>query len=370
MAFATARLEWSLPNPRSPVQAAALLACGAGVLAVVCAAIALAVPWWPRTRLPADWQGMAGALWLLPWVLAGQGLVQLLQAWHVRGADLRPLSRVKLGQSAAQVAVALGAALAMGAAAGAWGLLAGALAGAWVGAIGLAVQASGLRRAGRRLGRRRIAAAWCRYRSQAGWSTLAALLNTLSLTAIPLLLARHYSAAEVGYYALMQRVAFGPIGLVGTAVRQSFWAEAAQQARRDPAALRALFLRSTRRLAVLAIPVAALALAGPWIVGPLFGSAQWQGAGWVLAASVPMLAGQMVVTPLSHLEVHGRQRWQAVWDGARLVLLVAAVEWRGQAGAPLAQAVFWLSAVLGLMYLVLFRMNLRALDRAAAARPS
>ncbi|MDH5340463.1 MAG: oligosaccharide flippase family protein [Rubrivivax sp.] len=369
MAFATARLEWSLPNPRSPTQAAALLACGLAVLGGVCALIATALPWAPQALLPADWRGLSGTLWLLPWVLAGQGLVQLLQAWHVRGAELGPLSRVKLLQSAAQVAVALLAALSLGAAAGVWGLLAGALAGAWAGAIGLGLLASGLGPAWRRLSRLRIAAAWRRYRGQAGWSTLAAVLNTLSLTAVPLLLARHYGAAEVGYYALMQRVAFGPIGLVGSAVRQSFWAEAAQQARRDPATLRALFLRSTRRLGLLAIPVAALALAGPWIVGPLFGAAQWQGAGWVLAASVPMLLGQMVVSPLSHLEVHGRQRGQAAWDGARLFLLIAAVEWQGRTEAPLAQTVLCLSSVLGLMYLVLYRMNLRALDRAATLRP-
>jgi O-antigen/teichoic acid export membrane protein len=369
MAFATARLEWSMPNPRSPTQAAALLACGVLLLAAVCVALAAGLPWLPPAWLPPDWREIRPALWLLPVVLAGHGLVQLLQAWHVRGAELRALGQVKLWQSAAQVAVALGAGLALGAAGGPWGLLAGAVAGAWVGALGLGWHAQGLRRARRRLSARRLALSWRRYRGQAAWSTLAASLNTLSLTVVPLLLARHYSAAEVGYYALMQRVAFGPVGVVGNAVRQSFWAEAAQRARSDPGALRALYLRSARRLAWFALPVALAALAGPWVVGPLFGAAQWQAAGWVLAASVPMLVGQLVVSPLSHLEVHGRQRWQALWDAVRLVLLVGVVEWQGRAGAPLAQAVFWLSALLGLMYLALFRLNLLALQRAGRRRP-
>ena len=209
-----------------------------------------------------------------------------------------------------------------------------------------------------------MGAAWRRYRGQAAWSTLAASLNTLSLAVIPLMLARHYSVAEVGFYALTQRVAFAPIGLVTGAVRQSFWAEAAQFGRSDAPALRVLYQGSMRRLAWFALLVACAAIAGPLYVGPIFGAEQWQDAGWVLAASVPMLVGQVVASPLSHLEVHGKQHWQAAWDLVRLVALLVTIEWAGRAALPLAEAVLGLSLVLGLMYIVLVQSNLRALSLA------
>ena len=186
----------------------------------------------------------------------------------------------------------------------------------------------------------------------------------MSLAIAPLLLARHYGIAEVGYYALMQRLALGPIGMIGSAVSQSFWAEAAQLVRRDPVALDRLYRHSTRRLAVVALPLAVLALLGPLYIGPLFGSGQWNGAGWVLAASVPMLVGQVMVSPLSHLVVHRRQHWQTVWDVARVALLVATIEGAGYAGASMSVAVLALSIVMGAMYGVLMLLNLRALHLA------
>ena len=219
---------------------------------------------------------------------------------------------------------------------------------------------------------RRLAAAWRRFAGEAAWSTLASAANTASFAIVPLLLARHYSAAEVGWYALMQRVALGPVGVVGSAVSQSFWAEAATLVRQDVPALRQLYLRSLVRLGAVALPLALLALAGPWYVGPLFGAAQWQGAGLVLAVSAPMLVGAAVASPLSHLVIHRRQHWQALWDAARVLLLALVVEGMGRAGLGLVATLLAVSLVMAAMYAVLVVLNLRALRLAlpaAAAAP-
>jgi hypothetical protein len=111
----------------------------------------------------------------------------------------------------------------------------------------------------------------------------------------------------------------------------------------------------------VAVPLALLALAGPMYVGPLFGTDQWAEAGWVLAASVPMLVGQVVASPLSHLIIHRRQPWQAAWDLARLLALSVVIEVMGRQGASLVTTIFGLSTVMALMYVVLYWMNLRAL---------
>lgn len=359
LAVGSGRFEWSVPNARSRALAAALLVLGAGVLAgctsIVALVWALGSGW-----LPESWQSLGAVGCLLSPALLGAGAQQLLQAWHVRGADLSAVGRAKVMQSVANMVVAI-----LMARLGLWGLVAGVLAGAWVGLGTLWRRAIGLRAPLRRLTRRRCAVAWQRFRHEAAWSTLASVVNSASFAIVPLMLARHYGAAEVGYYALMQRVALGPIGLVGAAVSQSFWAEAARLVREDVPALARLYRRSMVRLTWAAMPLALLALAGPLYIGPLFGTAQWAAAGWVLAASVPMLVGQAVASPLSHLIIHRRQHWQALWDVARVALLAATIEAMGRAGAGFALTVLGLSAVMGGMYVVLLLLNLQAMKLAA-----
>lgn len=364
LAVGTARFEWSMPNPRTATQASAVWLLGMVMLGVACFLWFVSWPTIRAAELPPDWTRLGDAGWLLPFALAGAGSLQLLQAWHVRVADLRPMSRVTLLQASVNVTVVVLVGLLLGASAGVWGLIAGMLVGVWVGALGLWTSARGLRAALWRLNGRRIGVTWLRYRGEAAWSTLAALLNTLSLAAIPLMLARHYRVEDVGFFALIQRIALGPIGAVSAAVRQSFWAEAAQLASADAAALDDLYRRSLRRLGAFGAVVGLIALAGPLYVGPMFGSSHWQPAGWVLAASVPMLLGQAVASPLSHLEVHGRQQWQAAWDTLRLLLLIAGLELSGHFQLSIAQAVLCASAIMGVMYGLLVYLNIRALAEA------
>ncbi len=364
LAGATARFDWSVPNARSSAMAAAVLAVGALVLAVatvfaLLACVALALSGWQPVS--PTWAALGGASWLLPAALLGGGLQQLLSAWHVRRAELTGVGRAKVTQSAASVAVSLVAAPLLPAAHAVWGLAGGVLVGQWVGLRTLWRTAPGLRRAIARMGVRHLGAAWKRFRVEAGWSTVVSVLNAASFALVPLLLARHYGATEVGFYALMQRVVLAPVGLIGAAVSQSFWAEAATLVRSDRPALERLYRRSTRRLLAVAAALALLALSGPWAVGPLFGAGQWAAAGVVLPASVPMLIGQVAVSPLSHLVIHRRQHWQAAWDAVRALGLAAAIELAGRAGAPLAATVLALSSVMGAMYVVLYGLNLRAL---------
>jgi O-antigen/teichoic acid export membrane protein len=358
LAAATGRFEWSVPNARRPRLAAALVVWGA--LLLLMAASLLLLAWWlVAPRLPTSWALLAAAGWLLPVALLGAGLQQMLQAWHVRQGALAPVGRARIAQSVANVGVSLATP-----AWGSWGLVAGAVAGAWVGLGTLWRHARGLPAAARRVRPRSLVVAWRRFGTEALWSTLASVLNAASFAVMPLLLARHYGAADLGYYALMQRLAYAPIGLVGAAVSQSFWAEAARLVRSDPAALDRLYRRSCWRLAWLALPIGALALAGPWFVGPLLGTAQWQAAGAVLAVSAPLLMAQTVFSPLSHLIVHGRQHWQAMWDAARIVLACGLLEGLGRSGADFIATVASLSILYAAMYLLLHGANLHALRRA------
>ena len=81
----------------------------------------------------------------------------------------------------------------------------------------------------------------------------------------------------------------------------------------------------------------------------------------VVAASVPWLVGQVVVSPLSHLIVHRKQHWQVLWDLGRMLALVATIEALGRAGSPFAGVVLAASCVMAVAYGVLYLLNLRAL---------
>lgn len=351
LAVATARFDWSIPNARATSLAAALLLLG--MIALALSSFTLALFWF---FAPNFWGSLNTFGWLLPLTVLGAGAQQLLQAWHVRNATLPGVGKAKIVQSIVNVGVSIASA-----GAGFWGLVAGILLGSWAGLWTLWRSATGLTAALRRLTLQRICVAACHFQREATWSTLASAANTASFAVVPLMLARHYSIAEVGYYALMQRVALGPISLVGSAVSQSFWAEAARLVRQDPTALAQLYRRNTVRLGWVSLPLALIALAGPFYIGPIFGAPQWDAAGCVLAASVPMLLGQTAISPLSHLIIHGKQHWQAGWDLIRVLLLVATIECTAHLGATFTLAVLCLSTVMAVMYAILMLMNFRAL---------
>lgn len=365
LSFATLRFDWSIPNAKSRPLAAALFAWGMAVLAAstllvlvgVFAAINL-------FQASSSINTLGSTLWLLPMALMGAGSIQMLVSWHVRAAELAGVGRSKITQSCGNVGLSTLLAWLLPAGQGVWALVLGVVAGSWIGLRPLWRSASDLKQALGLLTRRRLAAARLRFQTEVGWSVVVSTLSAASFAIVPLMLARHFAVAEVGFFALMQRVALGPVSLVGNAVSQSFWSEAARLVKEDPGALGRLYAASTRRLFWFALPVCSLALLGPWYVGPLFGSDQWAVAGWVLAACVPMIFGQVVVSPLSHLVIHRRQHWQAAWDVGRLLALVATIELLGRSNASIVWTVFGVSLVMAVMYLSLWLLNIRALRTA------
>jgi len=365
LAVGTGRFEWSVPSAPDDRRATCLLVLGGVVISTIGLLWLLA---WVcfRDEMSAAWPALGPVAWLLPACLMGGGFQQLLQAWHVRCAELSGVGRSKMVQSAGNVGISLALAPLSTQAAGAWCLVVAHLVGIWLGLATLLRSTNGLSAALRALRWRRLALAWKRHRCEAAWSTIASAANAASFALIPLLLSRHYSIAEVGYYALMSRIALAPTALIAAAISQSFWAESAQLLRSDVQALGRMYWRGTVRLACLALPLALLTLMGPWYTGWIFGAADWSGAGWVLACCTPMLVGVAVGSSLSHLVIHGKQHWQALWDLGRIVLVCTVIEVMGQARQALPWTVLALSTVMGCMYMALIWLNVRALKAAGS----
>jgi O-antigen/teichoic acid export membrane protein len=188
-------------------------------------------------------------------------------------------------------------------------------------------------------------------------SCTSSIANAIGLSIVPLLLASFYSAKEVGWYALVSRLALAPLGLITNAVMQSFWAEAARLVKIDKKKLRDMYLGATLKLGLLSLPVIVLCVAAPLYTAFIFG-AEWDGAGYVLAALTPMIVGQVMVAPLTHLIVHEKQKWQLAWDVVRTVIVAGIIVLGPVYNLSMMYVVFMTSAFSFVMYAVLFAINL------------
>jgi O-antigen/teichoic acid export membrane protein len=147
-------------------------------------------------------------------------------------------------------------------------------------------------------------------------------MNTLGEQAPLLLLVGIYGAAVGGQYALAGRVGALPVTLVAAAVSQVFVAETARLAREQPLAMRDMFGRTTRTLALLAIgPFVLMAVLAPILAGLVFGDA-WRDAGLFVTILAPMFYLQLVTSPTGGtLDVLERQDLHLVREILRLVFV-------------------------------------------------
>ena len=356
--FGSWRLDWMIPNAADADEAAALTVGGVITAGSVAALLTVAV-WLIGDVI----DGLRGAvilgplLFLLPLGVLVFVLRDLLNAWYLRKADLKMPSAARitnaLGRTGASVG---GGAIGAGPVGLVLGQIAGAAAGGGVLSFAVREQIGRLRTIERGVVRRVR-----RHMTQASLSVAVTVVLTASQMIIPVLLVQYYSEVEVGWYSLMQRVAVGPLGIVTTALGQSFWAEAAQLAREDLGRLRTLYFQTTKKLLLVSIPLVLLCIAGPWYVGPLFGRGDWAQAGPVLQAMAPMVLGTLVFAPLNHLVVHRRQAWQLLADGCRLLLVTGIIVTSSVTGIGFALVVFLVSMASLVGYLILFILHWRIL---------
>ena len=352
------RLDWMIPNAAKVEEAVALTVTGVVTGVLVSAVLAGAI--WLMGDYLDSWRGAAilgRLLFLLPIGVFAFTLRDLLNAWYLRQADLKVPSAARITHALGRTGVSVGGGVAgLGPAGLIWGQIAGAVASVAVLSRAVREQIGPLRALNRR-----STTSVSRHGTQASLSVAVTVVLNSSQMIVPILLVQYYSDVEVGWYSLMQRVAVAPLGVVTTALGQSFWAEAAQLAREDRGTLRTLYFRTTKRLLLLSIPLVLLCIAGPWYIGPIFGREEWTEAGYVLQAMAPMVLGTLVFAPLNHLVVHRRQAWQLAADGCRLVLVVGIILSSSLVGIGFVVVVFLTSIASLIGYVILFVLHWRIL---------
>ncbi len=351
------RVDWSVPNTANQQRATELTVSGLLILlaSVILMYSLLSTGIFEKIQSETV-QSLLPYKWFLPLAVAGMAIQQLFQAWYIREATLKPVSRSKIMQSVVNVSgqVALGIANL-----GVAGLIISSIISFWVAVLSLSSAIREIFKRGKKLSLKKLSVTFGHFRNESFLSTLVSTVNASSLTALPLVMVFFYRPEELGWYGLMHRLAVVPMGLFTSAISQSFWAEAAKLIKSDAITLRRLYLKTTKKLLLVSLPLILLWLAAPFYVGPVFGS-EWQPAAFILMALVPLLASQLVVSPLSHLIIHRKQHWQLVWDICRCICIVSTVIIMGTMGYAFVMTILFVSLIHLIFYVLLLAMNVMA----------
>jgi O-antigen/teichoic acid export membrane protein len=360
LVFSSLRYEWAIPIAKDDETAANLL--GLSLLILLSFSLFVALGIWVGRDQIINWGYMSPIkpyLWFLFLGLLGAGSYQVLNAWAIRKKNFSTLAKTKVRQSLSGAVLQLGLGLFK---TGPFGLLLGNVVSQAAGVETLAVQTLQKDKQALRTikptGLQQVA---YRYYQFPVFSTGSSLVNTAGLQIMPILLAAFHSPTVVGWFALSQKVIGIPSALIGNAVSQTFWAEAARLINENPSALQKLFYKLTNKLLVLSLLIVTVGIVSPWVFEIVFGGSRWRMAGIYSLYLTPMFATQFVVSTLSHLSVHELQHWQFIWDAGRLALTVICLWVGSMLGWSPGAIIGIYSLLMTGMYGVLYLLNVCAL---------
>lgn len=356
---AALRLDAAVPLPVSDDDARATAFAGIGcALATTSLCFLVLWVWGASLAEVLAYPGDPRGLLVVPPIAFGMACTMVLTQWMIRH---KRYGRVG-SRSFLQPAVTAGAQTALGGFGFLTnGLVLGFLAGQTISTASLCA-GSGLFR------RRASGRPWSmvkRYWRFPVYSTPATVINTAAAQMSVVFIAAWYGATDAGFYGLAQRVVALPVVLIGAAASQVYLGEMAHDVRQRGGADATMFWRTTRWLLVPAgLLVVVMLVAGPLLFGWVFGAA-WTGSGEFARAMSVATGAQMVAAPLgSTLVVLEKQHVQAIWDLGRLLVMGLAVFLVAATGGPAVAAVWALSGVSAVAYIVLWWSCRQALNKA------
>lgn len=186
--------------------------------------------------------------------------------------------------------------------------------------------------------------------------TFASLMNSLVVSAPPVLLATYYSVAEVGQFSIAQRIAVVPAGLAVAAIAPVVAADVGARLRSGESAS-PVVRRHLRKWS----PVGAVVLIVPWLVPPALVQdalgREWRDVAYFMRALSPMIATMLVVGPVSQvLMLAGRGRTQLVWDASRCLAVALVATICAYVGLGATVMVASIVGVVVVYYLILARL--------------
>ncbi|PMC15699.1 polysaccharide biosynthesis protein [Oligella urethralis] len=290
--IASLRYELAIPLPEKDSEAANIAVLSLLIVIFFSIISAILILFWGADIAWLFGQPiMARYLWLLPVGVLAIGAYQVFNYWSVRTKSFGNIAKTRVRQSVAILVIQLSAFKL-----GALGLIVGQTTGQSVGVISLARPALKTKhfKGWRWGGLKRVA---IRYKDFPIFSTWEGFLNATSWQAAPLLFAMLFSPTVAGFYALANRVLALPASLIGEAVGNVFFADAADAYREDK--LAPLFESVYSKLVYIIMPVMlVLIIDAPRLFVFVFGE-RWEEAGKLAQWMSPWLAVVFIASPLS-----------------------------------------------------------------------
>ncbi|NNE70985.1 MAG: lipopolysaccharide biosynthesis protein [Rhodothermales bacterium] len=297
-------------------------------------------------------------LWAAPALLLVLRLSKLFELWLTREKAFGTLSTGSVTQRSVTTAGHVGIGLSSTSAAG--GLLAGFGAGHLAAALLYATRALKTLPVRARLHLRTPAS---RYRRFAQYASPAALVSALATRLPFLVLLGVFGAEFLGWFGQAFHVLYVPLSLLGVAVGQVFFVEAAEAWRRGS------LKEETRRIhdalvTFALVPLAGVCAAGPDLFAFFFGDA-WRTAGEFAVYLAPWIALTAVGSPLTRVfDVMERQRLDLAVNIAMFSLVGAALLYVVQGTTPLEAVI-----VLGIVGALSRAIQVAAALRCAGVAP-
>lgn len=330
--IASLRYELAIPLPEDDREAAnvvalamAIIAGAAGITTVIVAFFAQAI------ARGLDVPQLADYLWLLPIAVLLGGTYNVFNYWAVRTKHFTRITATRLQQALVSIFLKI-----VGFKAGGVMLLLAHVTSQSVGTLTLGraalkhpgfqgVNWSEIKRVGKRYHRFPL------------YSTWEGLFNTAGMQLPPLMFAAVFGPAAAGLYSLANMVLNLPMSLIGSAIGQVFFANAAAAHRAGQ--LGTLIAQLHEKLAHIGMPPALLLmLLGPDLFGFVFGP-DWRQSGEFARWMAPWLYLVFVSSPISTLFAVMEQQKQGL--AFQVILLVARIgailvgAWTGDLGVTI-----------------------------------
>lgn len=298
-------------------------------------------------------------LWVVPVAFFGAGLFQALSFWATRHKYFRLITKTNITQSVSSRAFKIGL-----------GAIGFKPLGLLIGLI--ATQVAGSGSLFRKLLRERpsffnkirfgeIKSAAIRYKRFPLYQSWSQLLLSLGTHLPVMMIASIYGTKVVGLYGLAHGMVSMPMGLIGKAVSQVYYAEIAKYGKENPEKIYKLTLSIMKKLFYTAIiPTIILIIGGPWLFSFVFGE-NWFDAGLYARALSFIILFRLVSSPIMQcLNVLEKQKEQLYINIIRISLVLVIffvakiVEWKA------VYAVVFYSISLSILYffIILFVLNI------------
>lgn len=281
---------------------------------------------------------LEGYLWLIPIGVILFGAYSALSYWAVRSRAYSVIGRTRVWQSISRLASEILFALTYG---GPLGLLLGFVLGRSAGIVSLGrVLRNNLRDWKPKIRWMRIPRLAFEYRKFPLFTSPGVLVNAAGSSAPMLIFAWNFGAEPTGWFQLAHRVVLAPVSLIGLSVGQVYLGEMSNLVHEAPHEMVPLFLRLTKRLALLSlIPVVVIVVGGGHLTEFVFGP-NWFQTGEYLRLMAIFLVGEAISKPVSQIfNLMERQGLALVWNIVRLAVVIITIHGTAIAGASTFTAV-------------------------------